>query len=124
MRCIGAAGFLVLLSGAAGAHHSISAMYAREMPVTVTGSVAAFEFRNPHPVIHLDVVAADGATERWVVEWSNRTRLAGQGVTAETLKTGDRIVVTGGPARDGSKGLFVARLQRPADGYEYVSRAQ
>lgn len=117
-----AAGVLLALgAGTSGAHHSISAMYAREAPVTVTGVVAAFEFRNPHPLIHLDVESGNGARERWTVEWSSRTRLEGRGYTGDTLKPGDRVVITGGPARDGSKGLFVSRLQRPADGFEYVS---
>lgn len=117
-----AAGVLLGLGAASsGAHHSITAMYAREKPVTLTGVVTAFEFRNPHPLIHIEVESGNGAREQWTVEWSSRTRLEGRGYTDDTLKPGDRIVITGGPARDGSKGLFVSRLQRPADGFEYVS---
>jgi len=119
----GVAAVLLGLAATATAHHSITAMYAREKPVTITGTVTAFEFRNPHPLVHLEVEGQAGK-ERWAVEWSSRTRLEGRGVTSETLQAGDRIVVTGGPARDGSRGLFVARLKRPADGFEYVSPSQ
>lgn len=121
MKWLAAGGLLGLSAASSDAHHSIAAMYAREAPVTVSGVVTAFEFRNPHPLIHLEVDGKGGLKERWTVEWSSRTRLEGRGYTPGTLKPGDQIVVTGGPARDGSKGLFVSRLQRPADGFEYVS---
>jgi hypothetical protein len=103
------------------AHHSITAMYAEESRITLEGEVTQFEFRNPHPVIHLAVVGKDGVKSEWLLEWSSKTRLDAKGYTATVVKPGDRLVVIGGPARDGSKGLFVGRLQRPADGFEYVS---
>ncbi len=114
---------LLFLAGlrSSQAHHSITAMYAEEARITIEGEVTQFEFRNPHPVIHLAVAGKDGRREEWLLEWSSRTRLDSRGYTATVLKPGDRVVVTGGPARDGSKGLFVGRLQRPADGFEYVS---
>lgn len=106
---------------AAFAHHSITAMYAEESRITLEGEVTQLEYRNPHPVIHLAVVGKDGARSEWLLEWSSKTRLDSRGYTASVLKPGDRLVVTGGPARDGSRGMFVGRLQRPADGFEYVS---
>ncbi len=103
------------------AHHSITAMYAEESRITLEGEVTLFEFRNPHPVIHLAVVGKDGLKSEWLLEWSSKTRLDSRGYSATVVKPGDRLIVTGGPARDGSRGLFVARLERPADGFEYVS---
>ena len=103
------------------AHHSITAMYAEESRITLEGEVTQLEYRNPHPVIHLAVVGKDGVKTEWLLEWSSKTRLDSRGYTASVLKPGDRLVVTGGPARDGSRGMFVGRLQRPADGFEYVS---
>ncbi len=114
--------FLGLIAAGSGdAHHSISAMYARENAITVEGVVTRFEFINPHAIVHLEVATKDGGREQWTIEWSSRTRLSARGYTDGTLKTGDRILVTGGPARDGSKGMFVGRLERPADGFEYIS---
>jgi len=120
-RAVASALLLVLTVPAGYAHHSITAMYAEESRITLEGEVTQFEFRNPHPVIHLAVAGKDGRREEWLLEWSSKTRLDSRGYTATVLKPGDRVVVTGGPARDGSKGLFVGRLQRPADGFEYVS---
>jgi hypothetical protein len=103
------------------AHHSITAMYAEEARITLEGVVTLFEFRNPHPVIHFAVVGKDGLKSEWLLEWSSKTRLDSKGYAADVVKPGDRLIVTGGPARDGSKGLFIGRLQRPSDGFEYVS---
>ena len=49
----------------------------------------------------------------------NRFELAGIGVTAETLRPGDRIVVTGSVGREQATSLYVRRLDRPADGFRY-----
>ena len=119
---IASAAIAALLGSAAGfAHHSISAMYARENSVTLEGKVIRFEYVNPHPNIHLETQAAAGEAQTWVIEWSSRNRLDSRGYTAETLRPGDLVVIRGAPARDGSKRLFVSKLVRPADGFEYVS---
>lgn len=107
---------LCAASAPAIAHHSIAAMYDRENPVTIEGTVTRFDYINPHPVIHLDVAGV-----AWTVEWSNLRRLESRGYTADALKAGDRIIVTGGPARDGTKALFVGQLRRPSDGFEFIS---
>jgi Family of unknown function (DUF6152) len=113
---------LGLLNATTGtAHHSISAMYARENSVTLEGKVIRFEYVNPHPNIHLETQSAAGNAEVWVIEWSSRNRLETRGYTADTLRSGDQVVISGAPARDGSKRLFVSKLVRPADGFEYVS---
>jgi hypothetical protein len=49
----------------------------------------------------------------------NRSELAAVGVTAETLKPGDRVVVTGSLARTQAHRLYIYRLDRPADGFRY-----
>ena len=40
-------------------------------------------------------------------------------MTAETLKPGDRLVVTGSQSRTEPRNLYVRKLVRPADGFEY-----
>ena len=88
---------------ASHAHHSIAAMYARESAISLEGKVARVEYINPHAVIHLETTTATGQKETWVIEWSSRNRLDARGYTAETLRPGDLVVISGGPARDGSK---------------------
>ena len=101
------------------AHHSIAGVYDSNRQVTLEGIVAQFHFINPHPFVTMDVTKGSGTAQQWRLEMDNRSELAQIGVTGETLKPGDRIVVTGSPAREQSQSLYVRRLDRPADGFWY-----
>jgi hypothetical protein len=101
------------------AHHSISAIYDTSRQMAVEGVITAFRFVNPHPFLMMDVKDASGKTQQWRLEIDNRSELAEIGVTRETWKPGDWIVVTGSPARTQRHSLYVRRLDRPADGFWY-----
>ncbi len=103
----------------AHAHHSISGVYESNRKVSVEGIVAEFHFVNPHPFVTLTVRHANGSTEQWQLEMDNRFELAQIGMTGETLKIGDRIIVTGNPARTQSQRLYILSLDRPKDGFGY-----
>jgi hypothetical protein len=54
------------------------------------------------------------------MEMDNRRELVDIGVTAETLKAGERVVATGSPGRSTAiQSLYIRRLDRPADGFRY-----
>ena len=101
------------------AHHAISAVYDSSKPATLDGVVREFQFINPHPLLTMDVTDGSGRTLEWRLELDNRFELIGVGVKADTLKAGDRIVVTGNLSRERPRGLYVVRLDRPADGFRY-----
>lgn len=101
------------------AHHSISAVYDGSSRVAVDGVVVEFRFVNPHPFLLVDVTDRSGQVARWRLDMDNRGELAGVGMTLGTFKPGERVVVTGSRARDGSTSLYVQRLDRPADGFWY-----
>jgi hypothetical protein len=42
----------------------------------------------------------EGHTTRWTIEWLAWSQLNRQGVTSETLKSGDHLVITGFPSRN------------------------
>ena len=111
---VGAA--LVLASAGAAAHHSIGAVYDGARQERLEGVVAEFQFVNPHPFIFITVGDAD---ERWRLEMDNRFELQSAGMTADTLKPGDRVVVTGSLGRIEPRTLYIRRLDRPADGFRY-----
>jgi len=100
------------------AHHSIASAYDTSQEVTVEGVVTQFHFINPHPVVTIDV-KNDSGSAQWLLEMDNRSELARIGITSQTLKQGDRIVVTGNPASGGRQSLYIRRLDRPADGFRY-----
>jgi hypothetical protein len=103
----------------AHAHHSIAGVYDTSRQITVEGVVTAFRFVNPHPFLMMDVTDAEQKTQRWRLEVDNRWELVAIGVTADTWKAGDQIVVTGFPGRTQPQSLYVRTLQRPADGLWY-----
>lgn len=86
-------------------------IYLPDQMVSVTGVVEEFRFHNPHCVIFLTRTNATGEQERWSIEWAGSSALRRQGVTADTLKPGDEITVTGSPARDGSTAMAMRVLE-------------
>lgn len=104
---------------AAAAHHSIAAVYDGGRRVTLNGSVREFRFVNPHPWLAITVTEADGRERSWRLEMDNLFELSAVGMTAETLRPGDRVVVAGSPARDGTSALYIRQLDRPTDGFRY-----
>ena len=94
-------------------------MYDTRRDVRVEGVVTQFEFVNPHSFITVDVPATGGAPQRWRVELDDRGELSDIGMTAQTLRPGDRVIVLGSPARREANRLYLDRLDRPADGYSF-----
>ena len=98
------------------AHHSLS-NYEYDRRVTLEGRVTEFRFINPHPVLMVEV---DGRT--WTLEMDNRFELVAIGITDTTFRKGERVTVSGSPARDGGATMYLRRLERPADGLLYEQR--
>lgn len=120
-----------LCSVAASAHHAISAVYDSSRQVTIEGLVAEFHLVNPHPYLIIDVAGrvsgpgdGSGAVEQWRGEMDNRHELAEIGVTAGTFKPGDRVTIKGSASRTQPLGLYILRLDRPADGFRYEQVGQ
>jgi hypothetical protein len=103
----------------AHAHHSISGAYDTNQQKTIEGVVRQFHFINPHPFLTIDVTAPDGNIEQWRLEMDNRRELSQIGMSEQTLRQGDRVVVAGSPARGQSQSLYIRRLDRPSDGFRY-----
>ena len=110
---------------AAYAHHSYAATYDTSKEIKLEGKLVQFVYRNPHSFVHLEVTDDKGKTERWAVEWSGGGQLANQGVTRDSLKVGDQVVIVGRPSRvtDQPRALMV-NLKRPADGFTWGGRGQ
>src|SRR5512145_375743 len=97
------------------AHHAISAIYDSSKRVTVEGAVREFQFINPHPFLIINV--SEGGTRlEWRLEMDNRYELIDEGMKADTLKPGDRVVASGSLSRTNPQGMYLMRLDRPSDG--------
>jgi hypothetical protein len=111
---------LLAAAGAAHAHHSFPAYYFEDQSVTIEGSVIEFDYRAPHAWLYVLAPDADGQMQRFSAEWANPQRLARDGVTADRLKSGDVVRVTGSPGRTASeRKMHLKRIERPADGWTW-----
>lgn len=106
------------LAATAGAHHSFPAHYLPDGSKELRGTVIEFLWRNPHTFIHLEVPNESGEPEIWAVEWNNTVIMTNAGFTPDLLAPGDEVVITGNPARDGTRRLRLVTLQRSADGLD------
>ena len=109
----------VTVSGlTAQAHHSFTATYDERETIQIEGTLVQFMFRNPHAWVHVMAPDANGEIQRWGVEWGGAGQLSGQGVTRDSLRPGDRVVITGNPGRNPADHRMRMRsLLRPSDGF-------
>jgi hypothetical protein len=93
------------------AHHSI-ASYDLVHGTILDGVVGSFAWENPHAHILLDITAED-AVEHWTIELESPNILHRLGWDKDTLKAGDRVLVTGGRAKNGSFNLRAVFVELP-----------
>ena len=114
---------VVLLTAVAGtsviAHHSYSA-YHRDQNIEVEGVVDSFEFISPHSFLR--VKADDGRV--YIGEWRAAAAMQRIGVEKDTIRPGDRVVMSGNPKRDiDESGIVNVRsVRRPADGSKWPAQ--
>jgi hypothetical protein len=107
------------------AHHSFSATYDSTQKVEIEGVVKEFVWRNPHSFMRLDVTDKDGSIKTWALEWGSTNDLTQAKITRTTLKPGDKLKVTGEPARDASSlRLLISSIDRAADGFSWRGRVE
>jgi|SRR5206468_6297817 len=108
----------------ASAHHSFAAEYFESQTVSIEGELVQFDYRSPHVWVHVMAVDERGELQRFSAEWANPSRLAQRGVTQDTLRPGDRVVITGSPGRSASeRKIHLKRIVRPADGWTWSGPA-
>jgi hypothetical protein len=112
--------FAVAAAASAYAHHAQAPFFDQERTVEVRGTVVRWIFRNPHPVLEVEVAADQGGKIVWAVQFAPATVLAKRGWTDQTFKPGDAVVATGHPSRaPGTYGLEQRGIER-ADGTPIV----
>jgi hypothetical protein len=77
------------------AHHSISAEFDMNKPVTFSGTVTKIEWTNPHIYTHVEVKEPDGKVVEYRVEGGPPNALYRAGWRKDTLKIGDKVTVSG-----------------------------
>ena len=102
------------------AHHSFAATYLEGQTVKIEGNVVQFLFRNPHSFLHVEAPDDKGVMQTWAIEWGGGGQLGRQGVTRESLKPGDHVVIVGQPGRNpDDHRLRMVNITRPSDGWKW-----
>jgi hypothetical protein len=89
----------LLTAPSAFAHHSFAPHFDSNKPVSISGTITAFEAQNPHSYVHIAAVDENGRTQKYVCESHGVTQLTRNGVTPQILKVGTKIRVTGSLSR-------------------------
>jgi DNA/RNA endonuclease YhcR with UshA esterase domain len=104
-------------------HHSFAMSYRLDQTVKIEGKITKFVNRNPHSWVFVDVADAGGKSTVWGVESAAATQFARAGITGQTLKAGDVVVVTGNPVRNEREHrVRMVSIVRPADGLSWGLR--
>jgi hypothetical protein len=102
-RLVTAVGLTLLITPAAGAHHSFDAEYDSNKPVTVTGFVTKLDWINPHAYVYIDSRDESGAVKNYRIEMGPPYALVRGGWKRDTVKIGDKVTIEGAAlAKDGS----------------------
>lgn len=94
-------GVLILaLTPCGSAHHGEAGLYDETRVIEVRGTVTAWRFVNPHPILRVEVSGEGSEKELWNVAFGPAavSALRSRGFSAETFKPGDMLILNGHPA--------------------------
>lgn len=94
----------------AGAHHSF-AMYDSENQIKVTGTVAQFQWTNPHVYIELKNDPGTAKVDHFTIECASPGILVRSGWKFNMVKPGDKLTVVLAPLRNGDPGALLKGIK-------------
>jgi len=103
------------------AHHAFYSTYDRDKTIKIEGTLKEFMWRNPHSYVRVEAPDEKGETQMWVIEWAAPAQLTENGVTNNTLRPGDHIIITGHPGRAAAENhrMQMQKVERPSDGFKW-----
>ena len=93
---------LVLVAAGSGFAHHGTAGYDMSKTVTITGTVAKYQWTNPHIILYVDAKDEKGQMQRWSLELSAPLLMRRFGWSSTTMKPGDQIVAEAHPSKNGA----------------------
>ena len=116
-------GILLAASASVQAHHSFSATYDGNKPITLRGTIVKMGWQNPHAHMYVDVKNADGKVVTWEVESAGPNALIKQGLRKEDF-VGAEIIIKGFLAKDGTPTVNASSFTLVDSKKEFVNEPQ
>jgi hypothetical protein len=91
-------------------HHSFAAEFDGNKPMRIEGTLTKIEWTNPHSYFYLEVKDEKGNVVTWGCEGANPGQLSRRGFKRGDIKLGDKLIVDGYAAKDGSRLLDARRI--------------
>ena len=88
----------LLLAAPLAAHHAQAPFFDQSTEVEIEGIVSRFDFRNPHPVLYVDVTDAAGDVVTWEIQFANATAMRRRGWHKDIIGPGERVRARGHPS--------------------------
>jgi hypothetical protein len=101
------------------AHHSFTAAFDMQKPVTVQGTIVQVRLENPHSWFFLDVKDSTGKVDRWAFEAGTPSGMIRNGFSSKTIKAGTEVTIKGFHAKDPSQKMGMLRELITSDGKVY-----
>jgi hypothetical protein len=92
-------------------HHAFSAEFDNQRPLDMEGDFVKMDWVNPHSWVHFEVTLPDGTRQVWQAETPPPNQLIRQGWRRTDLKAGDRIVIRGFAAKNGSARMWASNVR-------------
>jgi hypothetical protein len=115
LRAVAAAAVALLITSTSSAHHS-PAVFDLRTEMTLTGVITAYQFRNPHLFIHVEVADGSDLGGEWEVEAQSPRIMTLYGWSSTSLRPGERVVVVANPPQQRGKRLALGRSVLKSDG--------
>lgn len=116
----------VLMAGVIGspfpvshAHHSYSGVFDMSSVTQFEARVVKLELRNPHTIVHVEVVNEQGDVELWTIEGPGKLALVRRGWADDMFAAGELITVYGNPSAQGKAIVWLSKIIK-ADGVELL----
>ena len=116
-------GVLLAAPAALQAHHSFSATYDGNKPITLRGTVSKLGWSNPHAHIYVDVKGPDGKIVTWEIESAGAGNLLKAGIRKEDF-IGTEVIVKGFLAKDGTPAANASSFTLVQSKKEFTSDEQ